>query len=323
MDGLPNLRSEVASSIAKWANAPAQAGLFKSAPVKGDIGIIVSPETQIFNYLLEQAGTERFYTRCMWGAYQGFFDNHIQADWVHIDHIEEYDTLYFPYPIQLSEEKAKRLAQWVHHGGTLISEGLPGYFGDLGHVGVVQPNYGLDELFGAREAEVEFMPDISTGLGLTLHHLNIRGGLFLQSYKTAGGNQAGQFSDGRIAAVEHKYGKGKTLLVGTFPSESYGRTKDSETLDYFRYILEWAGKHPSVTVTKSSIRIRLQNGEGGKYLWALNPTDNEDQTTAEIAEDLGPIHVEAALWGSFIGQAAGNKINLRVPGKDAVILKLQ
>ena len=31
---------------------------------------------------------------------------------------------------------------FVEQGGTLISEGLPGYFGDRGHVGKVQPNLG-------------------------------------------------------------------------------------------------------------------------------------------------------------------------------------
>ena len=44
--------------------------------------------------------------------------------------------------------------------GTLVMEGCPGYFGDNGHVGVVQPNLGLDALFGAKEDYVEFTPDI-------------------------------------------------------------------------------------------------------------------------------------------------------------------
>ena len=34
----------------------------------------------------------------MWGAYRGFFDNNIQADWVHIDDIDAYDTLYAALP---------------------------------------------------------------------------------------------------------------------------------------------------------------------------------------------------------------------------------
>lgn len=44
--------------------------------------------------------------------------------------------------------------------------GLPGYFGDRGHVGEVQPNLGLDRLFGAREKYVEFAPDLLENLTL-------------------------------------------------------------------------------------------------------------------------------------------------------------
>src|SRR5262249_35247671 len=84
------------------------------------------------------------------GAYQGFFDNNIQADWVRVDHIDEYDFLYLPFPVMLSEETARKLRAWVQAGGTLVSEGCPAYFGDRGRAGARQPNLGLGELFGAR-----------------------------------------------------------------------------------------------------------------------------------------------------------------------------
>jgi beta-galactosidase len=60
----------------------------------------------------------------------------------------------------LKTESAKKLIEYVREGRTLISEGLPGYFDDHGKVGTVQPNSGLDELFGAKESYVEFTPDI-------------------------------------------------------------------------------------------------------------------------------------------------------------------
>ncbi|MGO7690281.1 beta-galactosidase trimerization domain-containing protein, partial [Rhizobium ruizarguesonis] len=95
-----------------------------------------------------------------WGAYRAFLENGVQPEWVHIDDIAAYDFLYFPYPIMFTSEQARRLKAWVENGGTLIAEACPGYFGDRGHVGTVQPNMGLDEVFGAREEDVEFMPDI-------------------------------------------------------------------------------------------------------------------------------------------------------------------
>ena len=127
-DGLPNPRSKMASRIAKWANDPKQTNLFQSKIVSGDVGIVVIPETQTFNYLLEQGGEEQFYTKCMWGTYRGFFDNHIQADWTLIDHINEYSFLYVPYPIHMTSEHAKKLLDWVSEGGSLVIEGCPCIF---------------------------------------------------------------------------------------------------------------------------------------------------------------------------------------------------
>ena len=74
--------------------------------------------------------------------------------------------LYLPFPLMLSRATAERLRAWVEAGGTLIAEGCPGYFGDHGHVGTVQPNHGLDALFGARESYVEFTPDLLDGSGV-------------------------------------------------------------------------------------------------------------------------------------------------------------
>lgn len=154
------------SKIAKWVSAPEQEKLWQSRPIKGEVGIIYAPETQLFTYA--QQGSTTYYAQSIQGAYQGFFDNNIQADWVHINHIDEYDFLYLPFPVMLTQETADKLRAWVDAGGTLVSEGCPGYFGDRGHVGAVQPNLGLDELFGVRESYVEFTPDLLGNLKFNL-----------------------------------------------------------------------------------------------------------------------------------------------------------
>ena len=162
MDGSRTPRSEMASRLAKWLNAPAQAGADGGAPgARRDIGLLMPPEVQEWDYLLSHEGRFDTYAAAMWGAYRGFFDLNVQADWVHPDDIDGYDALYFPYPIMFPKALAERLAAWVAAGGLLICEACPGYFGDRGHVGTRQPNHGLDRVFGAVEDEVEFMPDIA------------------------------------------------------------------------------------------------------------------------------------------------------------------
>lgn len=322
-DGLPNPRSVMASYVAKWANNETQQNLLQSSPVMGDIGIVVVPETQVFNHLLLQAGEEQFYTRCMWGAYQGFFDNHIQADWVLIDHIADYNLLYLPYPIMLSNQNARRIMDWVEQGGTLISEGCPAYFGDRGRVGVVQPNYGLDQLFGLKQDEVEFMPDISDNIIFELDGKEAKGGLFLQSYIPTTGKIRGKYTDGRTAVVEHTFGKGKAILVGTFPSEGYNRSKDKNTKDFFRDIFAWSGSDQLCLVNGLHIRVRLQDGENGKFIWILNPHHEAAMAEINVSQQFGNIAVDKVLWGNFNNPINNNKFSIEVPAKDVVVLQLK
>ncbi len=81
----------------------------------------------------------------------------------------QYKIVYLPYPVMLKKETVDKLKAYVEQGGTLISEGLPAYFGDHGHAGATQPNYGLDEVFGAKERYVEFTPDLLEKLTLKVN----------------------------------------------------------------------------------------------------------------------------------------------------------
>ncbi|CAN5355137.1 hypothetical protein BH10PSE9_BH10PSE9_25130 [soil metagenome] len=319
MDGSRTPRSDMASKIGKWANAKEQKPLFAARPVKGDIALLVIPEAQAWDYLLNYRHQPETYRQAMWGAYRGFFDNGFQPDWVHIDDIAEYDTIYAPYPIMLTSEHAKQLAGWVEKGGTLISEATPGYFGDRGKVGTVQPNNGLDKVFGARESEVEFMPDIGDRIRLTIDGRPVGGGGFLQSYTLAGGAERGRFADGRIAAVEHTHGRGRTLLVGTHPGIAYFKTSSEENRRYFADVFAWTGRSQHVRLSNPNLQARLHKNGGEAYLWALNPTRSALTVRVSLGAQHGAARLGAASWGSAAA-VAGNEIT--VPARDALVVRV-
>ena len=123
----------------------------------------------------------------------------------------------------------------------LVCEGLPGYFGDRGHVGTVQPNFGLDAVFGAREKYVEFDPDLSEQLMFEMNGKKICGRYFRQDYELHGGKEAGQYSNGNIAAVENMFGHGRTLLMGSFPGAGYYLHHGAATKELFAGFLAKAG----------------------------------------------------------------------------------
>ena len=332
MDGTRTPRSEMASRIARWANAPEQAQLWQSRPVRGEVGIVYVPETQQFIYA--QRGSTDLYARSMWGAYRGFLDLNVQADWVHVNDIDEYTVLYLPCPVMLSRPTADRLRAWVAAGGTLIAEGCPGYFGDRGHASTVQPGLGLSEVFGARESYVEFTPDLLGDLRFTVDGDHTWGGWCLQAYEPTTGEVAGWYEDGRIAAVDHFYGKGKTRLMGTMAGLGYGTHTDGATHlnravhignnagALFGQILTWAGVERHVTCSDPWVIARLHAGAGGTYLWDANPTRQERFVRLELGSAWGPYARARALWGAE-AQVDGRTVSLNVERRNVAVIRLR
>lgn len=320
MDGSRTPRSDMASALAKWANAPQQKELFAARPVKGDIGLLVIPEAQAWDYLLNHRHCPETYREAMWGAYRGFFDNGIQADWVHIDDIDRYDAIYAPYPIMLTVNHAHKLSRWVETGGKLVSEACIGYFGDRGKVGTVQPNHGLDRVFGALENEVEFMPDIGGRIRFTYADAPVVGGGFLQSYTPTGGIERGLFADGRVAVIENTHGNGRTLLVGTHPGVGYFKGASGENRHYFAQVFSWTGKTQHVRLSNPALQARLHVGDGGNVLWVLNAT----RETQHAMMELAPPHRTASFgkthWAGECARAEENEIT--IPPRDALVVRL-
>lgn len=319
MDGSRTPRSEMQSRIGKWANAPEQKALWEARPVKGDIGLLVIPEAQAWDYLLNHRHRPETYREAMWGAYRGFFDNGIQADWVHIDHIDEYDAIYAPYPIMLTAAHAKQLGAWVEKGGKLISEATPGYFGDRGKVGTVQPNSGLDAVFGAREVDVEFMPDIGDRIHFGLDGRPVDGGGFLQAYAPTTGRERGRFDDGRVAVIENRFGGGRTLLVGTHPGIAYFKTSGANNLRYFAEAFAWTGKTQQVRLSNPALQARLHRSAGKSVLWVSNSTREAQQATVVIDGQ------DAALGSPYWAEpgAAASGANITVPPRDALVVEVR
>jgi len=338
MDGSRTDRSEMASRVARWVAAPEQAALWESRPIRGQVGVLVVPETQHLLYALQ--GNSASYAKSVQGAYRGFFDINIQADLVRPEHIDEYDLLYLPVPVALSPSTADRLIDWVNAGGTLISEGVPGYFNDRAHVGTRQPNMGLDELFGAAESYVEFTPDMLDDLRLTVDGTSAWGGLFLQAYTPTTGTAAGWYegvngrANGQVAVVDNVLGSGRTRLIGTMAG--YGHATHAARIPgpgtapcepggnraLFQSLLTWAGKTPDLQISDPLAIARLHAGSGGTYLWVANPTRRDRQVQVRLSAAWGPFSATTTLWGAE-ATIDGRTLTLTSPARDVTVLALR
>jgi beta-galactosidase len=324
MDGSSTVRSEMASRIAKWANAPAQKNIWLSNPVKGDVGILVVPESEIYS-TLQQRNNSDHYHAAVQGAYQAFLDNNIQADYVHPDDLDAYDFLYLPHPFMLPKAVATKLINWVEKGGILVSEGCPGYFGDNATAGTVQPNHGLDKLFGAKQEAAEFMADILGDLTFRFGDRDgIHGGIYTQTYKTTTGRIVGWFKDGREMAVENAFGKGKTLLVGTIPGAGYYKHQSEATRAFFLDLLSWAGRQQLVTTGSPTLMGRLHSGAGGTTLWLINNSPNSVEASVSLSSKAGKFAKGSVLWGELKNfKFKDQTVSGSIPSDDALVIKLE
>ncbi len=322
LDGSRTERSRISARLARWAADSQNQEFLKSRPVKGDCAILVLPESQIFDYA-QQANTS-FYSACLEGAYQGFFDVNIQADWVRLENIADYDLVYLPYPVMLNQEIAESLIRWVATGGTLISEGCPGYWSDGGHVNPQQPGLKLNQLFGVIEEYAEFTPDLLSDLRLMVDGTPVWGGLYMQAYQPVTATAVGWYDDGRIAACDHLYGLGRTRLVGTMCSAGYNSHPDNRTANYFQDALQFAGKTRHVTSSNPRLKARLQSGPAGLSLWVANPLPHPIPVCLRLSTIWGPFTKGTVLWGDSINDLfiAGRTITLTAPARDVAVILL-
>jgi beta-galactosidase len=333
MDGSVTPQAEMATRLSRWTNAHPE--IWKSRPVRGDVGIVFVQEAADFSVVQGSGGGGRAsggrrsggqegganYVESAQGAYQAFFHNNIQPDFVSIDDINEYPLIYLPDPVMLRKSTADKLRAYVSRGGKLVSEGCPGYFGDGGTVGVVQPNLGLDEVFGARETYVQFTPDLLGKLALTVRDKQIGGQYFLQEYRATGGRAVGQYANGHVAAVENSFGNGKTLLIGTFPGGSYFRNHTAGAREFFANLLSWAGVKQQVRTSDVAVIARLHKGDGGSYLWVINPTRSTKNVKITPESKVGRA---TDLWQeSSRPEVAGGTISVNIEERSAAVLRLE
>jgi beta-galactosidase len=321
MDGSPTPNSDMASRIGRWATSAATEPLWRSRPIRGDVGILLLPESQIHATLLDPDQKSENYANSARGAYAAFFDSGIQADYVRLANIDEYDLLYLPYPLMMDEASASTLMAWVERGGKLVSEACPAYFSGAGHVGTVQPGLGWDRIFGAREEYVEFTRDLLVNLTFQMGGKKVAGGINLQAYRLTGGAAAGHYSDGRIAAVDHTAGKGRTRLIGTHPGAGYFKTHSPATREFFSGLLDWAGKTPQIRRTGSAV-VRLHDGPGGTYLWIVNNKTQAEELDVTLSSQWSGVRSIQMLWGERPVELREGRIHATVGPLDAIVAKL-
>jgi beta-galactosidase len=150
----------------------------------------------------------------------------------------------------LPESSAEALKSYVRNGGHLVAEARLGWSNERGVASERIPGMGLWELMGCRELAVQTgargrtelhwtdgaWPGMATGEKLAARWYEET----LEPTSDAA-RVVARFADGGAAAVASSYGRGQTLMLGSYLSAAYESTPTREVERFYAGLLKWAG----------------------------------------------------------------------------------
>ena len=75
-------------------------------------------------------------------------------------------------------------------------------------------------------------------------------------------------------------------------------------------------------IDDSRLTARLHEGQGGTYLWILNPARVGVRTTIRLPGRGGPYGRAEVRWGKVEPVVHGDTVTVSVPGRDGVVIRL-
>lgn len=281
LDGSITERSRVAGSIAKVVDRN-QKTFLEAHPPKAEVAIVYNPlsyfvggrqrQTVYGGPQGEVAGIER---DSMLGVYRALFPTNVPVDFIHISRLsqtllKQYKLVILPYPLMIPSSSAEQFKEYVHNGGHLVAEARLGWNNEHGASSPTIPGMGLYEVMGCRETDVQTGKDGRTALKWTSADLpgfpageSLPARWYEETLKPLGpqAHVVAAFPSGAAAAVLSSYGKGETIMIGSYVSAAYETRRDPAAIRFYTALLKWAGVPSPGTVSGASPEVRyLESG---------------------------------------------------------------
>ncbi len=281
LDGTVTERARVAGEIARVVDRN-QALFLAGRPPQAEVAILYNPmvhfvggrqrATAYSGPQGEVAGIER---DSLMGIHRALFPRNVPVDYVHIHELSDallkpYKIVFLSYPLMQPEASAGPLRRYVESGGTLVAEARLGWSNEHGYASERIPGLGLSEVMGCRETAVQVGARGRTSLHWIATEVpglkpgeTLPGRWYEETLESLGSaaRVAARFANGDGAAIISRYGKGQTLMLGSYLSAAYESSPSAAAGRFFAGLLEWAGVTPLVPAAGKDIEVRtLQSG---------------------------------------------------------------
>jgi beta-galactosidase len=316
--GLDGKVTERAKALGEVARSIEQnkAILVKSKPVEAEIGIVYNPSAQAVGGARGTPATTptaggrgqggAYYVASLTGYYRTFAENNIPVDFIHRREIEtadlnRYKLIIIPCPIILTPEAAAGLKKYVEHGGSLMSEARLAWNSEHAYTADVIPGMGLSEVFGIRETKVLTRDDVKVviddnsnpALAKLKRGDDLRGAQFAESLELLPNSRAkilAHLEDGTPGMTASTFGKGQTLLVGSFIGLA-NQPSNKNNNQFLLGLLDWAKvTRPFKTSQdgldpETPVEAGLQKNQDGYLLFLINHGKAAKSLTVNVNVD--------------------------------------
>jgi hypothetical protein len=254
-----------------------------------------------------------------------------------------------PFAYAIHAATAQAIKSWVAKGGFLFSGMWCGAKDGSGFGQYIVPGFGLDEVFGAREARLtpffseedrkitnmfsSFGAQI-TGRppfkivaplapdGLAQPGDSFTGFRYVSSLRLTGGEAIALDERGDVTAVRNRFGEGQALMVGTFPIRAEVFAEDGLTRLAHDFA-ELAGiRRPAVILNRGGheVEAKLLEGKGKTGLLVLLNTENESfhfDVRLEGRTLRSAMNLETGTSLPLLVEQGHTRVMLTLPASDA------
>lgn len=322
LDGSRTDRTETASWFSRFMNSHPE--LEQAEALAGECAIVVVPESQLFAYLADSKTDA--YWKSVYGIYRALWNVNVQVDFCTLDRVNNYPLVFLPFPLMLEEWQVDKLKDYVSRGGVLVSDAAPAHFIDHGYCSFTIPGAGLDEVFGAVEDEMEYVPTLTLGdvppPAIVWKGMKINCRIYQEKLIPTAGSPVAYFTDGTVAVVDHNYGNGKTRLIGSFPGIEYTETLEYEAELFIRDALSYAGIKPRIEILDQAVKARIHRSATGDFLWVVNTDYQEITTEIRLQPTLDKYSSAENLVTAQIIPIRNQSLSVTLPALAGAVYKL-
>ena len=345
LDGSVTERSRVAGTIARVVSR--DSALFLAArPAPAEVAVVYNPLVHFVGgrqrataYGGPQGEVASIERDSLLGVYRALFPTNVPLDFVHAEHLNAkdlaaYKLVVLPYPLMMPARAATELADYVRSGGALVAEARAGWNDERGRAAETIPGLGLAEVLGARETAVESVAkeqaalrSLDDGLPGLRAGEAVPGRWYAESLEptSTAARVVARFGSGAPAAVASRFGKGRTLTLGSYVSAAYVSQPEETTRRFYAALLDWAGVQGPIVAEGDTVEVRLVQSGPERLVFILNHGSAPATSTITLRSVPEPSRVTDLVSGAAVDVRLGSTgLQWRgtVPPRDVRVLRV-